>query len=138
MTTDATPNSTQSGGAAVCSNLQLAGRSDWRLPTLAEWLTVGRGCDGTTGTKKAESFKSTCRLVSGTPTDCTTCPGNEGPGVNGCYWPTAMGVCNSTVYSYWTNTLYAGTYYYDISFSSAFVFQYVASQSQQIRCVLTK
>ncbi len=38
-----------------CENLSLAGRGDWHLPTLEQWLEIARGCDGETGTTQTAS-----------------------------------------------------------------------------------
>lgn len=88
---------------AFCEDLVLAGRNDWRLPTLEEWLQLAKGCDEATGEAKSVTFQSTCTFDSGEdPEPCSSsCPDGAGP-TNGCYWPTAMGTCNTS--GYWSST----------------------------------
>lgn len=121
-----------------CDSLVLAGRSDWRLPTIHEWLRLAKGCDEATGTAQGASFQSTCTYdpatESGTITPCMNgCPRNGGPS-NGCYWPPGMSSCGTT--GYWSSTVGAGTYFF------AATENWVASLSdfanQEVRCVLQK
>lgn len=78
------------------------------MPTIEEWLAVAKGCDGTTnqGTPQGADFQSTCEWTGDTFIDCQSCPYDEGPGGNGCYWPPEMGGCLSEQpYDYWSSTV---------------------------------
>lgn len=90
-----------------CEELELAGRSNWRLPTISEWLSLGRGCDGKTGTARDASYISDCYLNRGDfePSDCMMCPPDEGPGPTGCYWPDGMGACTRFWGGYWSSDM---------------------------------
>ena len=84
-----------------CQNLVQGGRSDWRLPTIAEFFAVYRGCSN--GSNAVVTAVSPCRLSSvndPTPIQCAACPQGGGPDkVNGgCYWApnTVPTACNST------------------------------------------
>jgi hypothetical protein len=95
-------------GTNYCNSLNLGGRpvGSWRLPTINEWIDMGRACDGTDGTVKTASFPSTCWInTAGEMFDCAACPSYGGPtATNGCYWQTAMGGCAADNQGYWSST----------------------------------
>jgi hypothetical protein len=84
-----------------CQNLTQGGRSDWRLPTIAEFFAVYRGCSN--GNPNVAAAQSKCKVSSiNDPTslaECAPCPTGGGPDTvnGGCYWaphtvPTTCGV----------------------------------------------
>jgi hypothetical protein len=94
---------TAPAAATFCANLTLAGESNWRIATIFEYFSILNGCDGRTGT--ARSGAGTCRFVDNQFVDCTACPSDGGPGNSGCYWPAAMGTCDtsdSATAGYWS------------------------------------
>jgi len=100
-----------------CNAGSWGGETDWRLPTVDEWISVLRGCNnGTISGQVASSCEMTpfrcvddsnsCDAVD----DCTSCTQNQGPdsGDTNCYWVSSLqGPCND-VYGYWTSTSYMG------------------------------
>lgn len=119
---------------AYCEGLAFAGRTDWRLPSIQEWMQVAKGCDDSTGTPHDVSFQSTCTLdASEDPTiaPCeNSCPEGQGPS-NGCYWPEGMGACSTT--GYWSSTVSAGTLYFHGT--SNWIVSLSDFASQAVRCV---
>ncbi|MFO0750627.1 MAG: DUF1566 domain-containing protein [Myxococcota bacterium] len=79
--------------AAHCAGLVLGGHDDWRLPTISELRTLLRGCpDTVSGGPCAET--DSCTGAGPTCYDgqaCMGCNDGDGPGENGCFWPTEMG-----------------------------------------------
>ena len=78
-----------------CSDLDLAGHTDWRLPDIGELRSLIRGCPAT------ELGSATCKVEKGGCLDstcdegnlCEYCSGNNGP-ADGCYWPDSIiGTC---------------------------------------------
>jgi len=93
---------TVAAATAYCNDLVLAGTSTWRLPTIYEYLDLFTGCNGLTG--MPQSGASQCRYT-GEFVDCNACPVGDGPGTNGCYWPSGMGNCDtsdSATGGYWS------------------------------------
>ncbi len=89
---------------AYCEALELAGYADWTLPTIDDLRSLVRGCDETaTGgacpTTHACPDEST-ECYHGE--DCMGCMDGQGPGLNGCYWPTEMG---SHCQLYWSSSM---------------------------------
>jgi hypothetical protein len=79
---------TQSDAVNWCATRNWGGLS-WRVPTLADWITVIRGCseNGPTGMMSRLDCEATCS-GSGCSSDCPgSCNIYEGPASNGCYWP---------------------------------------------------
>jgi hypothetical protein len=122
-----------------CADLDLAGRTNWRLPTIYEWLAIGRGCDGKTGTIQAASYVSDCQLDPGDlePSDCMMCPTDEGPGPTGCYWPDGMGACTRFWGGYWSsNERDAGNIWFLIPQQGLASWTDGASLPGLVRCVI--
>jgi len=76
---------------AYCGDLELGGHDDWRLPAIGELRTLVRGCAAmATGGECTVTDdcldRQTCWHDA-----CNGCAGNQGPGVNGCYWDAALG-----------------------------------------------
>jgi hypothetical protein len=77
MTADTATDINQDDAKVYCNNLTLAGSSDWSLPTKTQFKTITR--------------LGTC---SSPP-----CPGHQGPGLDGCYWPIEMGRCDNQLWT---------------------------------------
>lgn len=98
---------------SYCAGATWAGETNWRLPTIGEWIDVFRGCDN--GTRPSDVIVSSCNMLpSGCVatggcddvSSCTACPENEGPddADGGCYWESSLsGSCTST-FGFWSTT----------------------------------
>jgi len=88
---------------AYCTDLVLAGISDWRLPSISELRTLLRGCPDTEAGGACHETDE-CPGVGSDCYDGQACMGCEwmkGPGKAGCYWPPEMdGLCDW----YWSST----------------------------------
>jgi uncharacterized protein (TIGR02145 family) len=94
-----TPQITWQAAVDYCESLELCGKSDWRLPTIAELRHLIRGCEATGGVNgcviTSGSWPSTSRNAA-----CEGCAAHMGPN-NGCYWPNEIkGNCSL----YWSST----------------------------------
>jgi len=83
-----------------CSNLELGGYSNWRLPNIDELRTLVRGCSiietgGACQAAEGKFFTDKEVYIS-----CkNTCGKGGGSGTNGCYWDTLLG---ENCLSYWS------------------------------------
>ena len=85
-------------GEDYCAALELAGYTDWRLPTISELRSLELGCGEDCG------VTDSCLLSSCKNDACNGCPGVVGPGTDGCFWdPELTGEC----YIYWSSSPYA-------------------------------
>lgn len=94
---------TAAAAATYCTNLTVAGESNWRIASIYDYFSILTGCNGTTGTARAGA--GTCRFSDNQFVDCMACPSDGGPGNSGCYWPAAMGACDtsdSATAGYWS------------------------------------
>lgn len=86
--------------SAYCDDLEWAGESDWRLPTISELRSLIRGCpDNQTG--GACGVTDTCLAYTPCFQDCGGCAYDAGPGAGNCYWD-INGETNC--YSYWSSS----------------------------------
>jgi hypothetical protein len=115
-----------------CDFATIAGRDDWRLPTIDELRTLLRAgdaemyphcyasCsenlpDGRCPVSDPGCLEESCKPVE----DCGCCPAGDGPGKRGCYWNEALhGSCDSYLSrspvgaipeTYWWLNFLAGT-----------------------------
>lgn len=119
---------------AYCDGLTLGGKSNWRLPTFAEWVHVYRGCQDTV--RASDTALSTCNLSTDKQSliNCGACEANAGPdqASGGCYVAknTVPVNCTGTFSSYWTSDMYDSTNYWmaylntGTGFPSSFVAAY--------------
>ena len=90
---------------AHCQSLSLAGRHDWRLPTIAELRSLIRGCPGTQK-GGACGVTDACLKYDGCRNDaCGGCAADGGPGPGGAYWPPEIA---GDVSWYWSSSAVAG------------------------------
>jgi hypothetical protein len=78
---------------AYCDALELAGHDGWYLPDIEELITLIRGCANNEPGGVCEAHVDIPKRHWCTELQRYACSANEGPGVNGCYWDTAMGAC---------------------------------------------
>ena len=119
-----------------CSDLDLAGHTDWRLPNIGELRSLIRGCPAT------EQGSATCKVEEGGCLDstcndgslCKYCSSNGGP-ADGCYWPDEMqGACSW----YWSSSPVEDIddYAWYVFFSHGFVDDLVVYlDNYGVRCV---
>lgn len=100
-----------------CAELDLAGHSDWRLPTISELRTLVRGCPtqetpGTCGVTDS-CLDHTCQDT------CFPCTAGHGP-TNGCYGPSGL---SNECGSYWSANLMDGAsdVWWDMDFEDGFI-----------------
>jgi len=127
---------------AFCQNLQLAGLSDWRLPTISELRTLIRGCPGTE-TGGACGVTDGC-LDSSCKNQSCHCQSGGGP-AGGCYWPDQLKgdcgkapwphVCDDMGGSYWSFSPCPNEYHWNVRYCSASVFSPVNIMGYRVRCV---
>lgn len=99
----ASPNVDWENAAGYCTNLNLAGHTDWRLPTLVELRGLIRGCEK-------------CRVATA---DCEGCGLLKGP-FHGCYWPDEFGEgCEG--HGFFTSDTYDSGNAWCVSFVDAYV-----------------
>ena len=93
-----------------CDNLNLAGHTDWRLPTIDELRSLVRGCppiesDGDCNITDGGCLAYSCRDDSCYDTGCSS---GEGP-ADGCFWPGDLeGKCSW----YWSSSAVADNDYF--------------------------
>lgn len=82
-----------------CTELSLAGYSDWEMPTIHQLVTLLRGCDQS-GCELLDNPHCEDTCYSGCATDCEPW---AGPGQDGCYWAADLGgSCDNE--GYWSST----------------------------------
>lgn len=106
MTADTTTDINQDDAKVYCNNLTLAGSSNWSLPTRSQFATITRNCP------------------SG------PCPGHQGPGLDGCYWPIEMGRCDNQLWT--SDSAYAW-----IVEEGIYTMTIPSLTSYRVRCVVT-
>ncbi|HPQ70877.1 MAG TPA: DUF1566 domain-containing protein [bacterium] len=120
------------GAQQYCEDLDVAGFTDWRLPTLDELRTLVRGCPsaeylGPCGVNES-CFEPDCRNQ-----DCDGCQWAKGPD-NGCYWAADVkGPCGE----YWSVTPVpdSDTAWY-LHFKNGYVgADYMTQTYPNVRCV---
>lgn len=91
-----------SAAKAYCASLDLAGRQDWRLPTIDELRSLIYGCPGREAGGRCKVSDPNC-LTTGcyTKEDCGHCEEKKGPDM-GCYWQPGLwgGSCTDTWFSW--------------------------------------
>jgi hypothetical protein len=140
-----TPNPTTltwSEAVSHCSNGTWSGRTDWRLPTAREWVTLFRGCQD--GISTGDLSTSLCTLTCNNPNDCPTvggacdaCTTSDGPDTDpfGCFWnPSMDGLCMP----HWTNTKQVGNYYWEAHPQTGSLFPPHMDTKSNVRCVVTE
>lgn len=127
-----------SSAIEYCNNLGLEGHGSglWYLPSISELRSFVRGCssnetDGDCGVNDS-CLGSECRDYR-----CYGCPGMEGPGTDGLYWPEGFDHSSGRGWWYWSSSTYAdsdssawGIYFNDSSIQIA-----DKSHTGRFRCV---
>jgi hypothetical protein len=120
---------------SLCTDLSLGGFGDWRLPTIDELRTIVAGC-AATETGGACPVTDACSAPTCSNASCQGCTSFQGPGTNGCYWPTELaGDCNA---AFWSDTIDASnaTYWWALQFAYAGVVIRIQTEANlNVRCV---
>jgi hypothetical protein len=123
-----------------CNDGTWGGYTDWVLPDIDELISLIRGCvDGTT---TGDLSLSNCGVedpgctnsVCNDGVDCDACSADEGPGVEGCYWDTALsGTCLWT----WSSSLRADDagYAWAVKFNRGLAVCKPKNWNFNVRCV---
>jgi len=114
-----------------CSDLELDGHTDWRLPTISELRSLIRGCPSTE-TAGVCNVTDECTEVECHNLDsCYSCVYGKGP-VEGCYWASGLkGLC--TIYTSSTAVGDSAYAFWQVRFSNGFVFS--VTHNPYVRCV---
>ena len=117
-----------------CKALNLAGYTDWRLPTINELRSLIRGCSYTEPGGEC-TLTDSCYTHSCNNAYCDTCSTYPmaGPGKDGCYWdPAISGHCER----YWTTGQTGTGLGWQISFDEgSFSLTSLDLKGSHVRCV---
>ena len=117
-----------------CSNLTMAGHTDWRLPGIGELRSLIRGCPTTELEGSCDVEEGDCLAFSCRNKSCGGCIWEVGP-ADGCYWPDNL---QGTCAWYWSSSATVGSddyYAWAIRFPYATVHMYVVYHDAYVRCV---
>ena len=136
LTWENPPASEMVGASAAkqyCQDLNLAGYSDWRLPTIAELRSLLQGCLATTVGGACEVGKDDCLSWSCKDISCDGCMESGGP-ASGCYWPNEMeGACSW----YWSSSAMTDRagFAWLVNFATGRVYSSIDTTLTNVRCV---
>jgi hypothetical protein len=125
---------------AYCEDLSFANSYDWVMPTIDELRTLIRGCpqngfgDESTCTITHEcSYSTGGENTCGLAVWCEECSYMDGPGNDGCYWPSELlgPYCNS----HWSSSLHSEDRAYKLNSKSGTVGYDMLVNGSHTRCV---
>jgi len=120
-----------------CEAKELAGETDWRLPTISELRSLIRGC-AATETGGSCGVTDGCRDTAiCEDSSCVGCSSGGGPAFGGCYWPDAFSWLGGSCSYYWSSTTVEGdpSRAWIVRFSEGPVYDQQVVQDKRVRCV---
>ena len=122
------------GAMACCDGLSLGGSDDWRVPTIDELRSLGRGCPGW-ATGGACGVAGACLELACWTDLCDGCPYRGGPGSAGAYWPS--GLRDTEPRWYWSSSLVAddSRMRWVVGFEGGYVGVHGHTVTGPVRCV---
>jgi hypothetical protein len=117
-----------------CQQLNLAGQTGWRLPTIDELRDLIRGCAATERHGSCNVGKNKCTDFSCSHDSCWGCQLAQGPGADGFYWPDEVqGDCCH----YWSTTDSSADpdSHWVVGFHTGEVFLHKNTTASKVRCV---
>lgn len=113
--------------ADYCENLVIDGKDDWRLPTIAELISLIKDCDCTVNDPSCYNDDN-CSYVIG----CNPCVDYSGPGVDGCYWDSSLqGKCSR----YWSSSKIDEWDQWVVFYVNGSVWNWISNLEYYVRCV---
>jgi len=122
-----------------CDQLDLAGHTDWRMPSISELRSIVRGCyrtvpDGTCGVTD-ECHDLACYQAD----SCDSCGPEWGPDEDGCYWwPELASAQNPSwkCFDFWSSSEFdSGQRAWFINFNTGAIEHELKRDQQLVRCV---
>jgi len=112
-----------------CDGLDLAGQTDWRLPTISELRSLIRGCASTETGGSCSATDECLNWELCRNSSCDGCDLNSGP-ASGCYWPNWI---FKPCFSYWSSSTATGEsgFSWGIDFQTASIYDYRYSEGSR-------
>lgn len=117
----------------LCQNSNWGGYGDWRLPTISELRSLIRGCSATEADGSC-GVTDSCLDSDCWNGPCDGCPGMDGPGTGGRYWPAGLA---GDGYWYWSSSTVADDepYAWSVDFDVGRVNTDIVYDASYVRCV---
>ncbi len=116
-----------------CEELESAGYTNWRLPTIDELKSLLRGCSSSEcQVSDPDCVNAECVEVP----ECEECASNKGPGEDGCYWSADLsGQCDYDLYWSSSQDKRYETLAWALGFDDGEFDLKMTSRSHKVRCV---
>jgi hypothetical protein len=119
-----------------CESLDLAGHTDWRVPSISELRSLVRGCPASM-TDGACAVTDECLEPTCVGANCDGCDLGGGPGPDGVYWPAEL-TEGEAVFTWTSSTVESqDAFAWGVLFLSAKVDLNAKNKTYPVRCVTT-